>query len=104
MGITPFYVGQLLPTLTLTINKDAGVALDLTSATLTSLLHNVQTGQDTTMIGTWAVSSPATAGIAVYTWASGDTAIAGNYQIIVTATYSGKPLDADPIPFLINPI
>jgi hypothetical protein len=101
MGISPFYVGQLLPTMTLTFTKDTGGVLDLTGATITSLLHNIETGQDTAMVGAWAVNSPATAGVATYTWAAGDTATAGNYLIYPVATFAGKPENGDPIPFLI---
>jgi hypothetical protein len=100
MGISPMYVGQRLPTMTLTINKDTGSAQDLTGASLSSILHNTNTGQDTAMTGTWTVTN-ATSGIATYAWTAADTATPGSYTIIVSAAIGGLPLTGDPIPFLI---
>ena len=100
MGISPWQVAQLLPLWTPTLTKDDGTALNLTGATLTSVLHNTVTGQDTAMTGAWVVTS-ATLGQAQYTWASGDVATAGNYVIVVIVTYAGGPMKVDPVPFLI---
>jgi hypothetical protein len=100
MGISPWQVAQLLPLWTPTLTKDDGTALNLTGATLTSVLHNVETGQDTAMIGAWVITNAAL-GQAQYTWASADVAIAGNYVIVVTATYAGGALPTDPTPFLL---
>lgn len=100
MGISPWQVGQLLPLWTPTITTDSGSALSLAGATLSSVLHNTDTEQDIAMVGTWLVTNAAL-GQAQYTWAAADVAVAGNYVIIVTATFSAGPMPTDPIPFLI---
>lgn len=97
MGISPMYVGALLPAINLTIFDDSGNAVNLTNYTLSSTLRNIATSQDTAMTGSWAITG-ASAGQAQYLWASGDTANAGDYNLIIKATNaSNKPLICDPI-------
>jgi hypothetical protein len=102
MAVSPWYQGMTAIPAVLTIKDDSGNPLVLTGATITSVLRTAN-GVDQTMTGTWSIINPAT-GIAQYVWSSADVATPGNYNIIVTATFSTKPAVVDPIPFLLLPV
>jgi|SRR5579859_5198901 len=100
MGISPWQVGQLLPLWQDTITGDNGAAIPLTGGTVTGILHNTVTGQDTPLTGTFLITNAAL-GQVQYTWSAADVAVAGNYVIVRTVTFSGGALKIDPVPFLI---
>ena len=100
--ISPWFVGQTLPSWELTLVDTENAAVDLTGATMAVLITNAE-GVQTTGAGTWDVTNP-TAGIAIYAWAAADSATAGQCSLQVTATYpGGGTRDWLPIPWLVKP-
>lgn len=99
--ITPWYVGQTLPNLTVTFQTDTLAPQPLTNLTPSLVIRNPVTGVDMAGAGTWSIANAA-AGIAQYTWASADVAVAGSYVLVITLTDgSGRTLKCDPIPWQV---
>lgn len=101
MGITPWYVGQLLPLLTITFTDDSNKAVNLTGATLTLTIHNLATNSSVAGAGSFVITDAAN-GVGTYTLDAVDVATAGNYTVQAVATINGKPLKADPISWVIE--
>lgn len=103
MAVSPFYCGQTLPVMSLTLTDDTGAAINLTGAALSLIIHNTQTQEDVAGAGTWDITN-ATAGQATYTWASADSSVAGNFTLYIKATYAGGVAIADPINWQVLPL
>lgn len=101
--ISPWFVGQTLPSWEPTLVDTNNSTVDLTGATMAVLITNTETGAQLTGTGTWTITNP-TAGLATYAWAAADVAAAGQYSLQVTATYpGGGTRDWLPIPWLVKP-
>ncbi len=92
MAITPWYVGQLAPVLTIQLVPDSGQfnIAGLTTANFSLTVHNSDSGVDTAGAGTFANLQPAaTSGYAPasiqYQLAAADVATSGNYHLFVNA-------------------
>ena len=66
---------------------DGSTVLDLTNATITGTLRNVNTDVVTAIDGTLASSAPTT-GVFTWTFGATDTGTAGIYEVQFTATFS----------------
>jgi hypothetical protein len=94
---TPRFVGDLANPLKVTFQDGLGGVYDLTNlvaADFSMKLVPVEGGTTLVCAGTWAVNSPATAGVAQYPWQTADVATAGPYYVRVKANVNadGKPL------------
>lgn len=103
MPISPWTTGATLPQWAATITDDSGAAVNLTGATLSLIIRNTQTGQETTGAGAWTITN-ATNGQASYAWAAGDSAVAGVYSLIVKIAFSGGgEMICDAVPWTVQP-
>lgn len=101
MSISPWYVGQLLPTWTFTFTDDSNTVVNITGASLSLTIHNLTSNTTTTGAGAFVITD-GTAGEAMYTLDPTDVTATGNYTVQAVATISGKPLKADPISWVIE--
>lgn len=84
----PYRVGEEPEQLVVTVTDADGVAINVTSATVT-MKYSRDGGATTTGAGTGAVVS-GTGGQIGYTWASADLATAGDMTVWLTYTLSGR--------------
>lgn len=102
MGISPLYVGQLIPIMGVQITLDDTTHPNLTGATLSMIIRNRNTGAESIAIGTFTITDAAN-GKFTYTWVTADTANAGHYDLFVAANTANGPLKIDPIELLVLP-
>lgn len=103
MAISPMWVGQTLPVWSVVLVDSNGVPVNLTGATLNTLITNTQSGGQTfTGAGSWLITNAA-AGLATYSWAATDTEAPGQYSLQVIATFSGGIREWQPVPWLLKP-
>jgi hypothetical protein len=97
---TPRYVGDLANPLMVTFADGLNKVYDLTNlapSDFSMKLVPVEGGTTINCTGTWAVNSPATAGVAQYPWQAADVATADEYFIRVKANVNG---DGKPLTFI----
>lgn len=104
MAISPWYMGQLAPSATITLTYDGGTVVDLTGNT--GVVVNIRNEADGTTVqgaGTATVANAA-GGVISYVWAASDVANEGRYTLRPVVTMAGgKPLKCDPIPWTLLP-
>lgn len=96
MAISPWPSGATLPVWAVTITDDTGAAVNLTNATITLLIRNVNNTSGVSGAGTWTITN-ATAGQATYSWAAADSANVGSYMLTVIITFSNGVIKTDPV-------
>lgn len=105
MAISPFYVGQTNPPLSLSFKDDSGSAINLTSVTLSLLIRNTQWQTPDIVGGGSFTITNAAAGLATYQWVTADTQLASDYfQLLFKAVNGSAVTYFDPVPFQIKPI
>jgi hypothetical protein len=104
MGISPWYVGQTAPIWEPALQAGDGTPLDLTFVTtIETVIRNVQTGALRAGTGTWTFLHDET-GTASYAWSAADVAEPGQYELLVTLTYTdGKEYKFDPATWHVEP-
>ena len=103
MSISPWYTGQTLPALAITLLDDDNAPVNLTGATLALLIESESTTGSTNEpvgAGTWTITN-ATAGQATYAWAAADVATAGQYQLRVVVTLPNGTVKTDAVPWSV---
>lgn len=81
--------GNVLPLLTATLKDDAGVAADLTNASVAFRMRNLTDDTVKVNSASAAVVGTPTAGNVAYTWQAGDTDTPGIYRGEWLVTFSG---------------
>jgi hypothetical protein len=97
---TPRYVGDTANPLIVTFADGLNKVYDLTllgPSDFSMKLVPVEGGTTLVCTATWAIQSPATAGVAQYPWQSADVATAGEYFVRVKANVNG---DGKPLTFM----
>lgn len=102
MGTQPWYKGQTVPALQITLTLDSGPE-DLTGLVAGNLAMTIRTNTDTAGTGTFAILSTKPA-VVTYQFSSGDVTTPGVYQLIVKATFPSGLKIYDPIGFTITDI
>lgn len=87
MGISPWIVGQTHPIWYIPWTTDAGVAVDLTGATVTMWIFTRE-GSSVQGAGTCTVLTPTTGGIVTYAPAAADCPKAGTFYVALRAVYA----------------
>jgi hypothetical protein len=112
MSISPFVVGQLLPILQVQLLQDPASVVGvvpsqpgppvnlsgLGAGNFSMNIYNTVTKTDQPGNGYFIIVSAAQGQIQ-YVWDPADTANPGNFQLFISAVFSGRPLIFDPIPF-----
>lgn len=94
--------GDRLPKLRQTLYDGAGVALDLTGATVTMRLRDQKGTTLKTLTGSAAVIAPATSGVVEFSWGSSDTDTPGEYFAEWVLTYAGSVTRTVPAPGYVH--
>jgi hypothetical protein len=98
---SPLYVNETHRPLSVTFLDDSNTALNLTTATLSVRFGGVGTSVSFTGAGTFNITN-ATAGLFTYTFAAGDVANPGSWNLQFIATYGdGTKQFSDPVPLEI---
>lgn len=96
MGVSPWRVGQLSPTWTITMIRDDNTIMDLTGVTtgqLSLIIYNSSKTVTGTGTGTFTIQQ-VKPGIVVYQLVSGDVPVtAGQYYFRVEVNYNGTTPD-----------
>lgn len=92
MALADAVQGATRTTQEITWSRDDGTAYDLTGATITGRMRNLTTGASRAISGTLEVTD-ADSGIFTWTYAAGDVATAGVYEVQFKATFSGGAYD-----------
>ena len=79
--------GALRPGRIITWQRTTGIAEDLTDATITGRIRNMNTGATRDIVGALTLTDPS-AGVFSWTFAAADVAEAGDFQVMFTATWS----------------
>ena len=85
--------GAKRPSQIITWTDTSGNVLDLTGATITAIVKNLDTGVAVASDGVFAITD-ATAGKFRWAYSTADVATAGNYQVQFTAAYGSAPTPA----------
>ena len=87
MALAEAVQGAKRPSQLITWTDADGVAVDLTGATITARLFNMQTGVAAASTGAFVLINP-TAGVFRWDYATTDVATAGQFRVQFTATYA----------------
>lgn len=104
MAISPMRQNDTAPIAAITCLRTTGASLDLTgfaNSSFALLIKDTTTGVERTGAGTFAVQTPATAGVVQYTWAAADTAVPGTYTVSVVITTGNGPMTCLAIPWQV---
>lgn len=90
MGISPMYVGNRLPYMSVPIATDSGVfpLTDRVPSDFRLIMHNLSSGAITDGAGSFVVTN-ASAGLCTYRWAAEDVANEGDFKLFVVITIDG---------------
>ncbi len=105
MAISPWYVGQTDPPLTITLNLDSG-AENLTgvqASQLSMTFRNTNGTFDTSGTGTFAITT-ANPAVITYTLSANDVANPGTFSLIIKKTTSSGVKIYDPISFTLTAV
>lgn len=106
MSLGPMRQGDTAPAALITCQRTTGAIIDLTPFTNGSfalLIQDTATRVERTGAGSFAIQSPATAGVVQYSWAAADTALPGSYNVYVVITTSGGPMTCLALPWTVTP-
>lgn len=99
--ISPWYVGQTSPAITLSVVTSAGAVVNLTGATAAEVLIAPAGGSAAPAVGTVTLSDLA-AGQVIWQPAAQDVATAGTYRLYLQVTMPNGPMITDPADWIIN--
>lgn len=105
MAVTPWYTTQTAPALQISLNTDSGQEniTGLVAGNFALVIRNTSNNTDANGTGTFAILN-ANPAVVTYSFSSGDVTTAGNYQLIIKATYPSGTKVFDPVPFTITAI
>jgi hypothetical protein len=98
MAITPWYRGDTLPAWPISLTTDSGSinVTSLSSSNFSMLIHNSDTGVETTGTGSFTnltAASGSTPASILYQPSSADVATLGNYILFVVITWPGGGIE-----------
>lgn len=101
MSLSPAIVGAINTGQQITWSRQDGTAQDLTGATLTGRMLNTATKSAAAIAGTLAIVTAAS-GIFSWSYAAGDVATAGVFEVQFRATYTNYDLTFTEL-FVVEP-
>jgi hypothetical protein len=93
MGLANAVKGATRPSQVITWTRAEGTPEDLSGATLTGFIQNVDTLATRAIVGTLNVTAPAS-GVFTWVYATGDVAEAGTFDVQFVASFGASPTPA----------